>query len=318
MVHRILHLSDTHVTASGFDEDGVNALASLDRILHDCRRLESLDLVVVTGDIADDGSAEGCRLVRDRVGAFAAARGIPHIYTTGNHDRRPGFIEALGTGHLRPDGTDVGQTLDGCGDQRAAVSDVGGLRVITLDSLVPGFAHGVVGDAQLEALAELLKHPAPAGTILALHHPPIHVPTAPWMVQAGLHNRDALRRVIEGSDVVAVLCGHFHLQLSGRMGGASVWATPGVVTRLDLTAPPHLVRGVKGAGATVVDLGGPFSPAFHVLHARDPEAGQQVYLADSTTWQLFDDDETAIVTPIPPPRGEGVRPDAVAESEVVS
>jgi 3',5'-cyclic-AMP phosphodiesterase len=290
-MHRILHLSDTHVTASGFDEDGVNALAALDRILLDCRRLDGLDLVVVTGDIADDGSTEGCHLVRQRVGAFAAERGIPHIYTTGNHDRRTGFTSALGTGHLAPDGVDGGAPLEGCGDERAAVSEIGGLRIVTLDSLVPGSAHGVISRAQLDALAELLRTPAAAGTVVALHHPPIYVRTATWMEQFGLHNRDELRTVIEGSDVIAVLCGHFHLQLSGQLGGVPVWVTPGVVTRLDLTAPSHLVRGVKGAGATVVELGGPFSPAIHVLHARDPEAGQQVYVADPVTWRSVEEDE---------------------------
>ena len=57
--HRILHLSDTHATATGIDEDGVDALAALDQILRDCRHLTGLDLVVVSGDIADDGSAQG-------------------------------------------------------------------------------------------------------------------------------------------------------------------------------------------------------------------------------------------------------------------
>jgi Icc protein len=60
-----------------------------------------------------------------------------------------------------------------------------------------------------------------------------------------------------------------------------VWVTPGVVTRIDLTTPPNLERAVKGAGATVVDLGAPGSPMFHVLEARDPEAGAQVYLVDA-------------------------------------
>jgi 3',5'-cyclic-AMP phosphodiesterase len=285
MAHRILHLSDTHVTASGFDAGGVDALASLERILHDCRRLQDIDLVVVTGDVADDGSAEGCALVRERVGKFAEQRGIPHIYTTGNHDRRPGFTEALGSGHLSGDGDDVGKPLDGIGDERAAVSEVDGLRIVTLDSLVPGSAHGVIGTAQLDALADVLREPSPAGTIVAFHHPPVHTPTAPWMVEAGLHNRDALRSAIEGSDVVAILCGHFHLQLTGRLGDAVVWATPGVVTRIDLTAPSDVVRVVQGASATVVDLGGPFSPSFHVLHARDPEVGREVYVADPATWQ---------------------------------
>lgn len=280
MPHRILHLSDTHVTGSGFDQAGVDALAALDQILWDCRHLPGLDLVVVTGDIADDGSAEGCVLVRERVGRFAADRGIPHIYTTGNHDRRPGFTAALGTGHFDAMGADAGLLLPGLDDERASVSMIDGLRVVTLDSLVPGSVHGVVSHPQLNALRELLRSPAPAGTILALHHPPIHTPTASWMIEAGLHNRDELAAVVEGTDVVAVLCGHFHLQLTGRLGGTTVWVTPGVVTRIDLSAPPHVVRAVNGASASVIDLGGPFSPSAHVIHARDPQAGKEVYAVD--------------------------------------
>lgn len=287
MPHRILHLSDTHVTASGLDEDGVDALAALDQLLRDCRHLTRLDLVVVTGDLADDGSAEGCALVRERIGRFAAGRGIPHVYTTGNHDRRPAFTAVLGSGHLDAQGADAGRLLRGLDDERAAVSVVGGLRVVTLDSLVPGSGHGVVSRPQLDALRELLRAPAPAGTIIALHHPPVHVPTAPWMIEAGLRNRDELAAVVAGTDVVAVLCGHFHLQLTGRLGGAAVWVTPGVVTRIDLTAPPHIVRGVTGAGATIVDLGGPFSPSFHVVHARDPRAGEEVYAAESVTGEAM-------------------------------
>ena len=285
--HRILHLSDTHATATGVDcdEDGVDALASLEQILRDCRHLSRLDLVVVSGDIADDGSAQGCALVRERIAQFAAGRGIPHVYTTGNHDRRPGFTAALGTGHRDARDAETGVLLDGLADERAAVSTVNGLRVITLDSLVPGSGHGVVSRAQLDALAAILHDPAPAGTILALHHPPVYTASSPWTIEAGLRNRDELAAAIAGSDVVAVLCGHFHLQLTGRLGAATVWATPGVVPRIALTAPPPVVRAVHGASATVVDLGGPFSPSFHLVLARDPRVGEQVYVVDPVTWQ---------------------------------
>lgn len=285
MPHRILHLSDTHVTASGFDGDGVDALASLDQILRDCRHLADLDLIVVTGDIADDGSAEGCALVRDRVGRFAADREIPHVYTTGNHDRRPGFTTALGTGHLDARGGDAGRLLRGLDGERAAVSMADGLRVITLDSLVPGYGHGVVSRAQLKALEELLRDPSPEGTILALHHPPVWTPAGLWTDEMGLRNRDEFAAVVKGSDVAAILCGHFHLQLTGCLAGTPVWVTPGVVTRFDLTAPPHVARAVNGAGATVIDLGGEFSPSFQVLHARDTQAGKEVYVVDPGTWK---------------------------------
>lgn len=283
--HRILHLSDPHLTGSGIDEDGVGAAAALDRILFDARFVADLDLVVVSGDIADDGSAEGCAAVLGRVGAFAAERGIPHIYSTGNHDTRDGFAAVLGSGHRGPDGTDVGRLLDqtpgsGSTGERAAVSEVSGLRVITLDSLVPGSVHGVISAAQLTWLRTILTQQAPAGTIVVLHHPPIVLESPPTR-SVVLQNCDDLGQVLAGTDVRVVLCGHLHLQLSGTLYGVPVWATPGIVTRIDTTAPPHQLRAVKGAGASVIDLGGPFSPMIHTLQARDPQAGTEVYVVDA-------------------------------------
>jgi 3',5'-cyclic-AMP phosphodiesterase len=278
--HRVLHLSDTHVTASGFDADGIDAAGALDRLLHDARFVPDVDLVVVSGDIADDGSEAGCRAVLDRVGRFAAERGVPHVYSTGNHDDRRAFAAVLGTGHRGSDGLDVGRLADPAGGELAAVSEVDGLRVITLDTLIPGSVEGVVSQAQLAWLRETLGEPAPLGSIVVFHHPPVFLDRSPWMPAIALQNPDALAAVLAGSDVRVVLCGHFHAQLSGLLGGVPVCVTPGIVTRMDLTAPPHLVRAVKGAGATVVDLGGPFSPTCHVIQARDPAAGEPAYELD--------------------------------------
>jgi Icc protein len=280
---RILHLSDTHVSATGPDMDGVDAVASLERLLHDVRHVPDLDLVVVSGDIADDGSAAGCKAVRDRVGDFAAARGIPHVYSTGNHDDRAGFRDALGTGHLRADGTDQGELLDRGADTLAAVSWVGGTRVVTLDSLVPGQVHGRIDDRQLSGLSDLLSSPADDGTVLVFHHPPLRLPSLPFVAKIALQNIADLEAVVRGSDVRAILTGHLHFQVSGFLAGKPVWVTSGVVTRMDTTTPPHLVRGVLGAGASVVDLRDPASPTSHVLVARDSRAGEEVYVFDPVT-----------------------------------
>ena len=278
MAHRVLHLSDTHLTASGYDADGVDAVGSLNRILLDARHLEGLDLVLVSGDVADDGSAASYQAAREIIGEFAANRGIPHIYTMGNHDHRATFAQVLGTGHRAADGADIGRDWAG-GAERAAVSEVAGLRIITLDSHT-----GLISREQLRWLTGVLADPAPSGSLVAFHHPPVHVLTSAFVSSAGLGNADELADVVTGSDVHAILCGHYHVQLAGHLSGVPVWVTPGVVTRIDLTAPRQLVRAVKGASATVVDLGGPFSPAFHVLHARDPEVGQQAYLVDALSW----------------------------------
>ncbi|MBG6097380.1 metallophosphoesterase [Nocardioides luteus] len=277
---RILHLSDTHVTGSGLDMDGVDAVAALDAILRDARHVPGLDAVVVSGDIADDGSTEGCLAVLERVGAFAAERGIPHIYSTGNHDTRGPFREVLGSGHLDADGSDRGRLLDPESDLCASVSYLGELRVVTVDSLVPGKTHGFLDEAQLARLAAELATPTRDGTVLVLHHPPLHLASLPWVADVVLHNISALGRVVRSSDVRAILAGHLHFQVSGFLAGIPVWVTPGVVTRIDTTAPPHLVRGVLGAGASVVDLADPASPTFHVITARDPRAGEQVYVYD--------------------------------------
>lgn len=293
--HRILHLSDTHVTENGFDEDGVDAAAALDRLLADARHVPDLDLVVVSGNVADDGSEAGCAAVLERVGRFAAQRGIPQVYSTGNHDNRDAFAAVLGSGHLGPDGTDVGglAPVDG---ERAAVSDVGGLRVITLDSLVPGSIHGRIGAAQVEWLRQILAHPAAAGSIVVFHHPPVYLEQSPWMPRFVLRNPEELGDVLEGSDVRLVLCGHVHHQMSGMLAGVPVCATPGIVTRIDLTAPPHLVRAVKGAGATVVDLGGPFSPLCYIIQARDPAAGEKAYELDPLAEWVGVDHEDSVPT----------------------
>jgi len=284
---RILHLSDTHVPRGlGPDEDGVDARAALAQLLQDCRHLSGIDLVVVSGDVADDGSAEGYDAVQALVGAFAQERQVGQVYCPGNHDNRAAFAGTLGSGHLDADGRDVGQL--GCSsEERAAVSVVSGVRVITLDSLVPGQTSGWLSDEQLAWLRDLLAQPSPGGSVVVLHHPPIALDRIGQRA-AGLQNPAALSAALDGSDVQVVLRGHFHAQITGRLGPVPVWIGPGVYSRLDLSAPDGLDRAVRGAAATVVDLAGAHAPMFHVVHARDPQAGRQVYLADALTEQDVD------------------------------
>lgn len=161
---RILHLSDTHVSGpEGPDAEGIDARAVLDGLLHDCRHVEGIDLVVVSGDVTDDGSRAGYRAVRERVGAFATARGAAVVYATGNHDDRDAFRAELGVGHFDATGQGGGRALLGEQQERAAISIIDEVRVITLDSLIPGRVEGVISTHQLEALSAELASPLSAG-----------------------------------------------------------------------------------------------------------------------------------------------------------
>ncbi|MET0695719.1 MAG: metallophosphoesterase [Propionibacteriaceae bacterium] len=291
---RILHLSDTHLESfDGPNRHGVNARESLTRMLDDCRYLQPLDLVVVSGDVTDDGSVGAYTAAAARIGAFARSRGAAYVFCMGNHDDRGTFGQVLGSGHYDADGHDVGELVASVTAERAAVSRVGDLRIITLDTTVLAKGFGWLTDTQLDWLRDQLATRAPAGTVVVMHHPPM---TTGNQVQQALklQNGQALADALAASDVRVVLCGHFHLQLQGWLGTIPVLVTPGVVSRVDLTAEPGTERAVRGASATVVDLVDGQPPVSYLLHARDPDVGRVAYEASAA--QL-----TRIISELGPP-----------------
>ncbi|MGW2519980.1 metallophosphoesterase [Streptomyces sp. NPDC001617] len=277
---RILHLSDTHVErADAPDKHGVNATDSLRLMLDELRYQRGVDAIVVTGDLANDGAVEAYTTVRELIGEFAERMDAPVFYTTGNHDEREAFAKVLGSGHLAADG---GERASATGAERCAVSVVGGWRFVTLDSLVPGKVYGRLGNEQLAWLRVVLSEPAERGTVLAFHHPPISLDISATQPVFGLRDPEDLAAVIRGSDVRVVLTGHYHLQLFGMLESVPVWVTPGIVNRIDLTTAPGTERAVRGASASLVELGGDGAagPMFHTFHARDPRAHETVYELD--------------------------------------
>jgi 3',5'-cyclic AMP phosphodiesterase CpdA len=153
----------------------------------------------------------------------------------------------------------------------------GRVRIITLDSLVPGKWYGHLGGEQLEWLACLLTEEPDVPTVLAMHHPPIDIGVY-IQQRVRLHDRDQLASTLTAGSVAAVLCGHFHQQISGSLAGVPIWVTPGVLTRIDhLTGPAGSEHALTGGGATLIDLTSPLAPLFATITAADPAAGRHVY-----------------------------------------
>jgi Icc protein len=106
---------------------------------------------------------------------------------------------------------------------------VGGLRVITLDTSVRGYHYGSLDRPQLEWLAGELAEPAPEGTILAMHHPPIRL-VQPIARATELRDVDTLDGIIRNSDVGMILAGHLHTSSTGTFAGIPVSAASATST----------------------------------------------------------------------------------------
>ncbi len=266
-VFRILLLSDIHATTAGLDDYGVDGAGLLAQLLLEIRQEDPVDLVVVCGDVTDDGERSSCASVREIVDVFADSLGIARVFLPGNHDSRATFRRVLGAGHFGSGGSEVATRVHES-DECAAVSLHNGLRVVTLDSVVPGAMFGALSNAQLAWLTEVLEDNAPRGTVLALHHPPLTLQGSPFLNKVGLRNSNELAKVLKGTDVHGILCGHFHAPIAGSLGAKPVWVTPGVANQVDLTAPPDVLRFVSGAGASIIALASEGPATFQVIRSE--------------------------------------------------
>jgi 3',5'-cyclic-AMP phosphodiesterase len=264
---RVLHLSDLHLNARCELRYGVDADLALGEVLESCASLGELAAVIVTGDVADDGSEAAYNRARDVLLNFARTRGAHLVFCVGNHDDRDAFTRSLGSGHIDADGNDCGIATGPAG-RVCAVSEADEVRIVTLDSLVPGRWYGYLGAEQLRWVAAVLTSEQPA--ILAFHHPPIDLGVE-IQERVGLDDRDGLAAVVRPSLVTAILCGHFHQQIAGSVNGVPTWVTPGVFTRIDhLTGLPGSERAFAGGSATLLDITEPARPVFATIPVPDP------------------------------------------------
>jgi 3',5'-cyclic-AMP phosphodiesterase len=241
--HVLIQISDVHLTVGGTLPPGVrprdNLVAGL-RLLDDTGIKP--DVFVLTGDLADTGDAACYADLAGMLDDAARARRASVVYTPGNHDDRATFRRHL----LGGDGADHGAGPINQTHWRD------GLRIIALDSTVPGAGHGHLDPATLDYLRTELETPAPDGTILALHHPPMPSPIQP-MSRLALRNPDDLRDAIAGSDVRIILCGHNHHAALGTLADIPVWVSPATAYRADVTST-EIFRGVPGGAFSRIDL----------------------------------------------------------------
>jgi 3',5'-cyclic-AMP phosphodiesterase len=210
-----LHLSDTHFLAGDGDLLGMNPARSLRRVLG---HIDALPIAprfcLLTGDLVQDSRAESYAHLRAAL-APLEARGVALLPCLGNHDDRAAFRR----GFLGEGGDDGSPTY------RTVERD--GLRIVLLDSLVPGTDRGELGTAQLAWLVGELAQSGDTPTIVALHHP-VTLAAMPWLDADLLRDAGALRDLLIGRPVLGVLAGHCHAASATAFAGTLAATAPAV------------------------------------------------------------------------------------------
>ncbi|MBO0845648.1 MAG: metallophosphoesterase [Nocardioides sp.] len=232
--HVLAHLSDSHLlTGDARQYDAIDTAARFAAALDRLSRMDPApQALVLTGDLADLGEPEAYRQLRALVEPVAEAMGAQVVWCMGNHDDRAAYSREL-----------FGEESEAPQDR---VYDVAGLRIISLDSTVPGWHHGELSDEQLVWLRDLLATPAEHGTILALHHPPIPSPMLPVAEVIELLETDRLADVVRGSDVRAILGGHYHFTSHSTFAGIPVSVASATCYLSDPAPLGRIISAVDG------------------------------------------------------------------------
>lgn len=184
------------------------------------------DVVVITGDLTECGlDAEYANLSR----LLRKFLPMPVFVIPGNHDRR-GALRA-GLKHL------PGVTSDPHYVQYAV--DDYPVRLVMLDTLVPGAGHGELRSEQLEFLDRTLAAAPDKPTMIGMHHPPFACGIA-HMDRINLRNTPDFAAVIaRHRQVQRIICGHHHRPIVASLAQAIALISPSVAHQVEMSLDPH-------------------------------------------------------------------------------
>ncbi len=205
---RVVQVTDTHLCRDaggqllGMDTDH-SLGAVLDTLTTERARV---DLLLATGDLSDNGSAEAYHRLADTLARVEAQQ----FWLPGNHDIREHMERVAGAGRLR------GEIRAGC------------WQILMLDSQVPGHVGGSLGASELERLEGALRSGRSASlySLVCLHHQPVPI-GCEWLDQQMVEDAAAFWEIIDRYPAVrGVLWGHVHQQLDCVRDDVLLMASP--------------------------------------------------------------------------------------------
>lgn len=181
------------------------------------------DLLIVTGDIADDGDDAGSYArYRDAIAALP----FPVYSAMGNHDNRDMFRAAF-PDHPHTDGF-----------IQYAIEDWP-LRIVVLDTLQIGRHGGAYDDERAAWLRATLAAAPDRPTLIVLHHPPFDT-GIPWLTEdPGAEWAQRIHDALAGQDqIVGIIAGHVHRAIATTYAGKPLVVCPSTAPQVALDLTP--------------------------------------------------------------------------------
>ena len=223
----IAQISDFHLTRQGELAYGVaETAAPLRRAVAHLNALQPApDVVVITGDLVDDGAPTSYALLRELLTPLR----MPFFTVPGNHDQKARLRSAFPEQrflHQPPQAGSVGSLC--------YVVEEFPIRLIGLDTVTPGEHGGGFEGERLNWLAKTLVGRPEAPTILFMHHPPFASGIGHMDREVFKGRKEFEALVAQHPQIERILCGHLHRTIFRRFGGTIASTCPGIGMQLCL------------------------------------------------------------------------------------
>ncbi|MFZ6761891.1 phosphodiesterase [Pseudoroseomonas sp. WGS1072] len=227
----IAQISDPHLRPPGILYQGlVDSNAMFDAAVRHLNALDPApDLVLLSGDLVDEGTAEEYAAARQALSAIRK----PLLAIPGNHDHRERFRCCFrDRGYLPSEGP-----------LHFAQGAFGPVRILGLDITVPGEHHGDMTDEACAWLAARLAEEPSRPTLVMMHQPPVES-GIPYIDKYNCRGGERLADIIARyPNVERILCGHIHRAMQCRFAGTMLATAPSTTTAIALRLSPDAAPG---------------------------------------------------------------------------
>ncbi len=182
------------------------------------------DVVLATGDLTHAGAVEEYAMLRELLDELDA----PVYLLPGNHDDRDNLRAVFGDQDYLPA---AGEFLHYAVERFP-------VRLIGLDTVVPGRAGGELCGRRLAWLEETLAAAPDRPTVIFMHHQPFRTGIE-HMDVIGLEGAEAFGRLVERHPrIERILCGHVHRPIQARWRGTLASTAPSTAHQVVLDLRP--------------------------------------------------------------------------------